>query len=265
MHTDIAPFIEEFEHDWLIAGWSSATSDTYCLHLRKFSEFCVGPPTLREAKRWLATAQSSQSARSRARALRAFGKWSERNEGPDFTWWADVPLANVKLTAQRTVTRSDYERVKGSTQSIRDRLVVEMLWCTGCRLGELARLKFTDVSLTNRSIVVRLSKTGEPRLAPLSDGACRLIRRLPPERRQEGEPLLGMTTSAIQQLMRRLDAPSPHAWRRGWAVESLRSGISETSVRAAAGWSSGAMVARYTAAASAELAIHEFRSIAGES
>ena len=34
---------------------------------------------------------------------------------------------------------------------------------------------------------------------------------------------------------------------------------SETSVRAAAGWSSGAMVARYTRALSGELAVEEFQ------
>jgi len=37
------------------------------------------------------------------------------------------------------------------------------------------------------------------------------------------------------------------------------SGVSETSVRAAAGWSSGAMVARYTNALSSELAVDEFQ------
>ena len=39
----------------------------------------------------------------------------------------------------------------------------------------------------------------------------------------------------------------------------LRNGVSETSVRAAAGWSSGAMVARYTRALSGELAVEEFK------
>ncbi len=29
---DIAPFIEEFETDWVLAGWSPATSDMYCFH-----------------------------------------------------------------------------------------------------------------------------------------------------------------------------------------------------------------------------------------
>ena len=52
--------------------------------------------------------------------------------------------------------------------------------------------------------------------------------------------------------------PTVHAWRRGWAVQALGNGVSETSVRAAAGWFSGAMVARYTSALSGELAVAEF-------
>ena len=38
-------------------------------------------------------------------------------------------------------------------------------------------------------------------------------------------------------------------------MQSLRSGVSETSVRAAAGWSGEAMVARYTRALLGELAV----------
>ena len=38
-----------------------------------------------------------------------------------------------------------------------------------------------------------------------------------------------------------------------------RSGVSETSERAAAGWSSGTIVARYTRALSGELAVEEFQ------
>ena len=137
----------------------------------------------------------------------------------------------------------------------RDRLVVELLWCTGLRVSELARLASTDIDLAGGYAVVRQSKTGRPRLVPLSDRACRLIRR---QTNTDGS-LLGMSAHAIQLMLRRVGAPSAHAWRRGWAVHALRSGVSQTSVQAAAGWSSGAMVTRYTAAVSGELAISEFR------
>jgi integrase len=67
-----------------------------------------------------------------------------------------------------------------------------------------------------------------------------------------------MSSNAIQQLVKRFDAPSPHAWRRGWAVHALKRGISQVSVQTAAGWLYGEMVAMYTSAMSAELAISEF-------
>ena len=69
----------------------------------------------------------------------------------------------------------------------------------------------------------------------------------------------GVQSNTVRLILKRLNAPSAHAWRRGWAVQALRNGVSETSVRAATGWSSGAMVARYTRALSGELAVEEFQ------
>ena len=106
-------------------------------------------------------------------------------------------------------------------------------------------------------LVVRTSKTGKPRIAPLSPSARHAVRKHIGGRTQGS--LFGMTTNAIGLCLLRLGAPSAHAWRRGWAVQALRNGVSETSVRAAAGWSSGAMVSRYTSALSEELAVEEFQ------
>jgi integrase len=71
--------------------------------------------------------------------------------------------------------------------------------------------------------------------------------------------ILNMTGNAIRLRLNKMGVPSAHAWRRGWAVQALRNGVSETSVKAAAGWSSGAMVARYTRALSGEIAVEEFQ------
>lgn len=247
-------YLTEFATDWRLAGRAASTAETYCAYLRQLEEHAQGNVTLLVVKQWLEAAVSAQTARGRARAVRAFAKWSLANDGPEWTWWAKVPLSSVAVVPQPTVGLDDYERAMRQAQTVRDRLVIELLWSSGLRVSELARLTRDDVSLADRYVVVRLAKSGRPRLAPISDRVCRLIRRLP----EEHQTLLGMSSGAIQQLVRRLGLPSPHAWRRGWAVHALRSGVSETSLRAAAGWSSGAMVARYTSAASHELAIAEF-------
>lgn len=73
-----------------------------------------------------------------------------------------------------------------------------------------------------------------------------------------------MTTNAIRLCLMRLGASSAHAWRSGRAVQTLRSGASESSVRAAAaGWSIGAIVARATRALIGELTVEEFQRSCG--
>ena len=105
--------------------------------------------------------------------------WACANDGPRWDWWEKVSLSSVALTPQPTATRTDCEAAKAKAGNVRDRLVIELLWCTGLRVSELARVNVDDVSLVDGSVLVQRSKTGRPRLAPLSDGACRLIRRLP--------------------------------------------------------------------------------------
>ena len=251
-------YLDEFVADWQLTGHAPTTATTYRRYLDQLWAAHGDEIDLATVKLWLSESGSRETARARARAVRAFGRWAIENDGPEWLWWSRVPLASTRPTPQPTVTEDVYKAVRGRCTRVRDALVVELLWSTGLRVSEIARLSRDDVNLSDRFVVVRTSKTGKPRLAPLSDQACRLIRRHPA---QPDGRLVGMSSNAIQQLMKRLDAPSPHAWRRGWAVHALKRGISQVSVQTAAGWSSGAMVARYTSAMSAQLAIDEFSGL----
>jgi integrase/recombinase XerD len=170
-----------------------------------------------------------------------------------------VPLAKETMRPQITVTDFDYKKAVCAATTMRDKALIEVLWSCGLRRSEIARLEVSDVNFSEGFLVIHTSKTGKPRIAPLSPPARHALRKHIGKRTQGS--LFGMTTNAIRLCLQRLGAPSAHAWRRGWAVQALRSGVSETSVRAAAGWSSGAMVARYTRALSGELAVEEFQRI----
>jgi integrase len=248
-------WLDEFVSDWKLSGKSPSTATTYCRYLRELDEFTDGTVTLASTKVWLASAPSAETARGRARAVRAFGRWAAKHDGPDWSWWRDVPLASTPPTPQPTVEEADYRAAVRACRRDRDRLAIELLWCTGCRVSEIARLVGDDINLAARAAVVRTSKTKTPRMVPLSAAAVKLIRR---HGGVGTASLTGMSSVAIQQMLKRIGAPSAHAWRRGWAVRALRNGVSQTSVQAAAGWSSGAMVTRYTSAVSSELALAEF-------
>ena len=248
--------LSEFELDWHLAGKAQRTAANYRSELAKLLT-AYPEPTLTDVKSWISSTESQVVRRKRAQAVRALGKWAEEHEYGFFGWWRKVPLAREVQRPQRTVTLTDYRNALTSAKTQRDRALIEVLWSCGLRRSEIANLMIEDINLSEGLIVVRKAKNGRPRVAPLSPPARHSLRRLIANR--DSGPVFAMTTNAIRLTLQRLGCPSAHAWRRGWAVHALKSGVSEASLRAVAGWSGGAMVARYTRALSGELAISEFR------
>lgn len=246
----------EFQLDWRLAGKAERTAKDYTKALKgllaRYPE-----PTLNDVKAWIASTSSVAGRRKRGQAVRAFGKWASGNEYDVFAWWKSVPLSKETMRPQETATESDYKKAVAATRSVRDRALIEVLWSCGLRRSELISLDVGDVNLPEGFLVIRTSKNGRPRVVPLSPAARHALRKHLGGRTQGS--MFGMTPNAVRLLLQRLGAPSAHAWRRGWAVQALRNGVSEASVRAAAGWTGGAMVARYTRALSGELALAEFQ------
>lgn len=77
------------------------------------------------------------------------------------------------------------------------RVAVILLYTTGLRLGEAARLTLNDVDLTTRTLRIRASKFHKTRVVPLSPGTARELRRYlqtrlaAPWDLTSGAPLLG--------------------------------------------------------------------------
>ena len=212
-----------------------------------------------DVKNWLTRTESLPVRRKRAQAVRAFGKWAELNELEVFVWWRTIPVAKDKVSPQLTVTEEMYRDALTKAKNARDKALIEVLWSTGLRRSEISRLEVGDINLSQGYLIIRTTKAGKPRIAPLSPHARRALLRLV-GKRLDGS-VFELNSSSIRVRLARLGLPSAHAWRRGWAVHALRNGISEASVRAAAGWSSGAMVVRYTNSLSGELALEEFQRV----
>jgi len=248
--------LDEFRLDWRLAGKAERTANDYVKALQDFL-LAQPEPTLVGAKEWIASTTSNVVRRKRGQAVRAFGKWATQHGYYIFPWWRQVPLAREVQRPQETVAEADYKAALRKVTNLRDRALIEVLWSCGLRRSEIARLEIGDVNFGVGFVVVRTSKSGKPRIVPLSPPARHALRRHIGVRSQGS--LFEMTTNAIRLVLVRLEAPSAHAWRRGWAVESLRRGVSEASVKSTAGWANGAMVSRYTSALSAEVAIEEFK------
>ncbi len=167
---------EEFRFDWELAGKAARTVDDYIAALRLL--LAESPePDLGGAKAWMASSSYPSVRRKRAQAIRAFGRWAEGTDEIVFRWWKEVPLVVETQRPQPTATESDYRAARKKASTDRDRAVIELLWSCGLRRGELVRLNVEDVNLSDGLLVVRQSKTGQPRVVPLSPSARRAVRR----------------------------------------------------------------------------------------
>lgn len=250
--------LSEFALDWALMNGSERTMKEY----RRILGHYLGnnaDPTSITTKAWILALPTPAAKRMSARAIRCFGRWLEAGGDHRLNWWREIPLAKEPERPQPTVTSDEYEQARRLALTTEEKLIIELLWCAGLRRGELAAVRVADVNLEEGFIVVPRSKTDEPRLAPLSTPAIDLIKEH--LQAHTGDVLLTYTYDGIRKFLKRHGLLSSHAWRRGWASQSLRSGVSQVSVQAAGGWRSSAMVIRYTKAHRNENAMVEFRRL----
>jgi len=138
-------------------------------------------------------------------------------------------------------------------------LIVELLWSTGMRRSELSRVTVSDVDLDKHQILVRESKNDKIRLVPLNDETAELLREHLVN--HPGGLLIRRTSESIRKTLSRNKIPSAHCWRRGWTEDSISNGIDSVLIQVAGGWSSLAMVERYTRKHQGQIAITKFHEM----
>jgi integrase len=148
---------------------------------------------------------------------------------------------------------------------------------TGCRAGEVAVMKLSDLQLPAGMAVVRRGKGGKGRSVPFGPQTTRALDRYIRARRTHrlaGTDALWLGDrgkqfsywglhKALGMRARRADIPGfhPHILRHTAAHRWLAAGGSEGGLMAVAGWTRPDMLARYTRARASERAAEEARRL----
>jgi integrase len=103
--------------------------------------------------------------------------WREGLVPADDAWRRVKPFRAVDAPVIRYLTEPEITRLLNTCQgSFRD--LVHGALLTGCRYGELCRLRVEDYDRETRSLVVRIAKGGKARHVALTDEGLELIERL---------------------------------------------------------------------------------------
>ena len=230
---------------------------------------------------WLASQaqQEASTVRLRLISLKLFCRWLAEEEGLDTAAILTVKPPTMDQPSvpdlSETELRAMMKACEGTAlRDKRDKAMLLLAAETGLRAGELLDLAVGDIDVAACVVHVRRGKGGKGRRVHFSAGAAAALDRYLRARKAAGWPKtegpvwISRTralsyTGAVTTLKRRADDAGVkgfhlHRLRHTAAVRWLRSGGTETGLRAHAGWTSNTMVERYTRAASEQLAAEEF-------
>ena len=281
---------------------SRHTTSNYLLDIRQFVRFTwgdgeSGAPRWEDvdrfsARRFLVEFQKmglqAATTSRKLSSLRSFYRFLEREEYvtlnpfaglrapkkgvrlPDVLSVAEVNrllLAPMKVLKRRS--KEDAGRIGTEEEfgALRDAAILEVLYSTGARVGEVAGLLEKNVDLLSGAVKVR-GKGKKERICPLGAPACRAVREMlrksrelwPVSELKAGERpaflnLRGtaLTTRSIERMMKKYLAEanlgadySPHALRHSFATHMLDAGADLRSVQELLGHSSISTTQIYT-------------------
>lgn len=181
--------------------------------------------------------------------IRAFFKWLAKENYILSNPASELELPRVhRRLPSHILNREEVEQVMaltlvhGGEKGVRDRAILETLYTSGIRRGELVNLKLYDVDLKNGSLFIREGKGKKDRYVPLGNRASQWIRRYVEEVRPELviEPDQGFLflhefgerfeKNRLSDLVKRylraagIEAGSCHLFRHAMATQMLENG-----------------------------------------
>jgi integrase/recombinase XerD len=228
------------------------------------------------------------TARARYAALRQFGAWLADEGITEINPLAGMKPPKLDQPRVDAVSPADLDALIKACkappgagrwtvfEALRDEAAIRLLADTGMRAGELIALALDDVDLRRRLVTVTRAKGGKHRISAFGPEAARALdrylRRARRGHRLAASPRLwlgdGNRTWAYHAmrtaLARRAAAAGlkgfhPHRLRHTAASAALAAGISEGDAMAQFGWSSRAVLDRYTRDTAQQRAAESFR------
>jgi len=269
--------IESFLIDRRSQGLSPETIDFYTKKLKYFQTYCEGqaltqvsqltPDIIRRYILGISETHNPGGVHACFRPLRTLLYWIEEEEIMPAGWKNPIrkvkapklpmePIDPIELEDIQTLLKSCSNNYSG----VRDKAMMLGLLDTGARAKEFLDLNLEDIDLATGAVMIKQGKGRKPRLVFLGRKTIRSIRVYLRSRRDNNPALWisihgdRMTYAALRCLLRRRaelvglkDIPTPHDFRRAFALIMLRNGVDIFALQKLMGHSDLQVLRRYLA------------------
>ena len=202
---------ERYIRDFII--WADERSVTHPQH--------VSRPVLERYQRWLhhyrkkdGAPLSIASQRAKLVPLRAWFKWLTRTGEIPANPASDLDLPRkMKRLPRAVLTQREVEQVLALADTttpvgMRDRAMMEVLYATGMRRMEVARLALGDIDAERGVVLIREGKGRKDRLIPMGERALHWVERY----LQEARPQLAWNQAEATVFLGREGLPMNPMW-----------------------------------------------------
>lgn len=174
-----------------------------------------------------------------ARAIRRFFNYCVDDELIESSPMRKVKMPRVERRILRSFSKDEISQLLDACRNHRERAIILFLLDTGVRASEFVNLDWADIEIESGRVIVRRGKMRKDRFVFLGARSLKQLRRYAMKRtrqpetpifpsRQTGERL---NPNGLRLLLRRIErraglkGVSPHAFRRTFALWSLRAGM----------------------------------------
>lgn len=256
--------LEKLRAELKIRGFSPLTVRNYTFFVDKFLKKTQKPETdLSEidVKAFLSDMFDTKSKNTimlAAAALKFFYLEVLKKE------FANIPLPKKEKRLPEVLTKDEVRRLIDSTDTVKSRLIVSLLYSTGLRVSEVVNLKKEDVNLGEKTGWVRRGKGSKDRLFMLSETLSKELQEYFDDRASNHNYVFSkdkpLTTRNIQKIIKGArhragitKKTTPHTLRHSFATHLLEQGIDIRVIQAMLGHSSLSTTQVYTHVSSDQL------------
>lgn len=172
------------------------------------------------------------------RNISSFFSWLEEEDHILKSPMRRIHKIRTKTVVKETISDECIEKMRDSCREPRDLAIIDLLYSTGIRVGELVRLNIADINFEQRECVVFGKGDKERRVYFDARTKIHLMRYL--QQRTDTNPALFVTLAApfarlrisgveirLRTLGRRLNLPRihPHKFRRTMATRAINKGM----------------------------------------
>ncbi|MCX6801473.1 MAG: tyrosine-type recombinase/integrase [Candidatus Diapherotrites archaeon] len=260
--------LKEFRQELLISGYSPKTLKMYLIYAREGLYHMNKPAEVvdkRDITSYLAYKKEKNCSNATLSLIHAalkylFEKMLKRKILDDI----NIPKKSKALP--KVLTRDEIRILFHATRFGRNRLMLELMYGSGCRVSEVVRLKIEDINLKERTAMIRFGKGSKDRLIILSKDWTKEFKKYLKHKKIPSEFVFSkkngksITTDTVQRIVRDSAKKAgitkhvtPHSLRHSYATHLLEGGTNIRYIQSLLGHSSLSTTQIYTNVASEQL------------